>query len=735
MDLDNKMNLLDNVVNHLNLVPETLKLLPVGNKPMFDSSALVYGPGNVKEPKTSGTLLSWMIGCGQVGDEHLSTLTQVQNAAANGDMSTALGHNIVGWHVTNTRFQVKPRRRRAATATPTFTPPAPTKVVDVTSTQAIQSSPAQIMPTKTIDVQPTKMTDKPSTPTTTTPAKIQPSETTKMTQTATTPTTHLPTTSQRITTTVVTTPTSKPTTTPIPVTTPKPTTKPPTQAPTTTTTKTTPKPETTTKPSTQAPTTTTKTTPKPETPKVTPAPTTPKPLCPLGDLSIPPRVNNPTGDINIEAGEILRKKLNDDTFLDCYDLSTNNLVLEVLDINGARLSKDFFLTVSQSRSSKPYSFIANPLHTDVGVHPLRLSAMNSNNQKVFHSFTVTVHPSSLKSKAPSHELSMSIDTNFDDFMSDFENRIELSNKVATIFGDKNSRSLTVTRLERGSVVYAWTNNTVGSSGCPITELRDMVGRMFNNDGTLTDEAKEAMDPYTVTSAGAVPMGECENHPNFPSRKYMKDKPKPETTKAPTAKTTTEEKITIKPIPPIPTDEPEDTGENEEKSTRKPQSTTLGVAAAGAGSGGGSDIWITTVVPAIVVVIVLIIALTVACCLYRKKRRGKMKLREQNEYSQNKGVPVIFADEYDEKPNEASRPLIYDDEKPPVPPPGYQRAPSEGSGKSGNSGSTQHGAEEIEMDETDEMSPIYPPPPPVTGSHHNKPPHVQSSRGPPPYVPP
>lgn len=111
----------------------------------------------------------------------------------------------------------------------------------------------------------------------------------------------------------------------------------------------------------------------------------------------------------------------------------------------------------------------------------------------------------------------------------------------------------------------------------------------------------------------------------------------------------------------------------------------------------------------------------------------MKLEEKNKFANNKGVPVIFADEYEEKPNDSKRPLIMDEEKPPMPPPEYQRASSE---TSGNSNSTQPmEAEEIEMEDTSEMSPLYSPPPPVTASNNSKPPHVQSSRGPPPYVPP
>ena len=42
-----KLDLLHGMAGHLGMPPELLKLLPVGNKPMFDSSALVAGPGEL----------------------------------------------------------------------------------------------------------------------------------------------------------------------------------------------------------------------------------------------------------------------------------------------------------------------------------------------------------------------------------------------------------------------------------------------------------------------------------------------------------------------------------------------------------------------------------------------------------------------------------------------------------------------------------------------------------------
>jgi len=688
MKPEEKMALLDNMVNHLNLAPEMMKMMPVGDKPMFDSGALVIGPGNIKEPKTSGGMMSWMVGCGQVADEHMTILQQVESAAANGDMSSAVGHDIVGWHVTNTRFQLKNRKRRqAATATPTMSQPAPTKSVEMPSSETIETS-SMIMPSKTEVMTSTVMVET-STSVSSSVADIAPSETVKMEKTETaTSTPSLPSTSSMAMTTSSTSVKIMPTTT------------------------------ATTTPSTKA----TTPTPKPMTPKPTPAP-----RCPSKGPKQQPTLEKPVGTITLGAGMIERHRINEDTFFDCYSDITSQLHLELTDKNGDSLPSGHWLQLKH-KTMKPYSLLSNPLNTDVGTYELKLIATNEFGKRGEADVTINVAGGAeVGEQEPNHELSMSIDTDYDEFMMDLENRVELSNKVGKIFGDKNSKSLTVTRLERGSVVYAWTNNSVSKDGCPVEELKSLVGKMFNEDGTLTDKAKAEMAPYSINSAGAVPQGECKNNAKFPTRSMSKDKPmtgKPVATDKPTT------------LAPMVTEKPTSKPDDQKTTPSEKDKTTAAVAAAGAG-GGGSDIWLTTVVPAIVVVVVLIIALIIACCLYRKKRKGKMKLKEQQHFSHNKGVPVIFAGEYEEKPDDSKHPLIMEDEKPPMPPPGYQRASSETSGNSTNS--TQpiedKDVEEIELEDTSEISPLYTPPPPVTASNNRKPPHVQSSRGPPPYVPP
>lgn len=133
-----------------------------------------------------------------------------------------------------------------------------------------------------------------------------------------------------------------------------------------------------------------------------------------------------------------------------------------------------------------------------------------------------------------------------------------------------------------------------------------------------------------------------------------------------------------------------------------------------------EYFITIVVPAVIISIMLFIAGTAACVLYRRRRTGKMNVEEDGRSSYgNKGIPVIFQEELDEKPESGTKtPVILKDEKPPLAPPEYSKSGS--------------------LKLTDDSEP-YQPPPPFTRTQDNgrqpRPKPTPTYRKPPPYVPP
>lgn len=296
---------------------------------------------------------------------------------------------------------------------------------------------------------------------------------------------------------------------------------------------------------------------------------------------------------------------------------------------------------------------------------------------------------------PSHKISMTFDTAYDKFTN--AKIKEVTESLALVmFGTQDPNAITVLDIQPGSVVYSWTNNQLPTDSCPAKEVSEMMNKFVNEDGTVNEKAKSKF-PFPLNEVKAIPAGACIGNKEFPGAKgEPEEPPEPET-----------------PEPGKPTSEPTDPGKKEYQEEEE------------------NEIWLTTVVPAVVIVVLLIIFLVIACVLYRKKRKGKMSLEDKNNLV--KGAPVIFPDEYDEKPNDASKPLIMDEEKPPMPPPQYTRGSSENSKSSHESNQ----GEEYEMD-TDINSPLYQPPPPVTSTGSNKQPrpHMQPAhRNPAPYVPP
>lgn len=283
-------------------------------------------------------------------------------------------------------------------------------------------------------------------------------------------------------------------------------------------------------------------------------------------------------------------------------------------------------------------------------------------------------------------------------------------QVASVFGDDNLSALTVTRIARGSVVYAFTNNTLSGSACPVDDITALADKLVTADGSLNPEAQEKLKPWVLSGAATAPAGDCEGNPNFPVRSATApSKPSMTTTGKPGDSGK-------------PTDAP-----GMPDKTSKPKATTTAPNVTGVATAGKSsedDIWITTVVPAVVIVAILLIALLIACILYRKKRKGKMNLEDQNTFV-NKGAPVIFPDELDDKPNDSTKPLLIEG-NPPAPPPEYHRGTSESPEPRNNHKESTPPTDEVDADiEIDATSPLYQPPPPVTASSGKQArPHVQ-----------
>jgi len=123
-----------------------------------------------------------------------------------------------------------------------------------------------------------------------------------------------------------------------------------------------------------------------------------------------------------------------------------------------------------------------------------------------------------------------------------------------------------------------------------------------------------------------------------------------------------------------------------------------------------SLWQRILIPVIVIVIILLIIALILCCVYRRKKKYETQSDKDESYM-NQKKPVIFLEEYEEKPDFVSlKPLILPNEKPPVQ--GY--GPRDGS-PDGPESSTAPSTED------DENAPLAPKSPKETRGGYNAPP--------------
>lgn len=653
--------LLDKFLQHMELHHDMVRLVPVGNSPLQDSSALVSGPGDSTLQKTAGIFISWPVGCGQVKEGHFKILQRLDDDSRSGQMAKVVGFPIIGWHVSNSHLQPLKRKRRQVmvTATPSLTPTMSTKAPEksedagekMTREVPDRSSPVIVQPTVTIE------------PTATMPMMSKTAEVTA------TPMYSKPSPSTMV----------KPSEVPV-VTTPAVTTK---------------------KLPTIVPSATVTEGEKSDDIVVVP-PTTGGSYC-LRDQS--PTVKRAFKKLDFTVGEVIDFVIPADTFDDCEVGGTRGLKLKLHIFKTNSIPSDFFVQFDE----KMQKIIGLPMAGDVGRFKMNLVAMkNAKVPVTSFPFNIVIKGTKNKKKI-NHELSVSIDHDYDQFMSSVKDKTMLAKKVASVFDDADASNLVITKLARGSVVFGWANKSMSSNNCPIGSIKGMVDKMVNEDGTLTDQAIDKLKPYYLSSAASAPAGSCEGHPDFPAVTSLPRKP--DATVDPGIKDKTDssteesQKRTKAPVDPV-TSKPKTDGEG----TTEPVDSS---------KEGDDDTLITTVIPAIVIVVILIIALIIACILYRKKRKGKMNVEEQNTFV-NKGAPVIFPDELEDKPSDVNKPLLV--EGTPTPPPGYHR----GNGESPDIEMTNHrnglnyNANEDASAELLENKPYDPPPPLATSSNNKQP---------------
>ncbi|XP_005740525.1 dystroglycan-like [Pundamilia nyererei] len=661
MVAEQRASLLGNMRKFSHVPLEHMRVVPVVNNRLFDMSAFMAGPGNAKKVVENGALLSWKVGCA-LDQGSVPDISSVQSSAKDGTMSARLGYPVVGWHIVNKKPQGVRRVRRQLYNTPT---PVPSLLPPTIN----QEPYSRVIPT------PTSPSIAPATDNSAPPVRgplplpVKPTMRVRD-QIAHTPVFGPPQPTRILGTT---------STIPIQPTMTRPTFVEATAVPTPPSTTKKPKPSSTKKP--KKPKTST---PPPREPKST----TPKPprrttaLSLAPDSNTTPEIRNPIDQVTAWVGTYFEVKIAADAFYDREDGTTDKLRLTL-----KKTPKEPVTETSWIQFNSTIQLLYGlPEEQHEGNHEYFMLATDKGGKSIMDAFEVRVHRWSNNNK-PSVMFAARFHGDPNTLSNDVHKKILLTKKLAYALGDRNSSTVTLRSITRGSIVVEWTNNSLQQSPCPKDQITILSNRIADPQGTPKVVFIKAMEPeFKPINISVRGINKCQHYTFIPPGEV--------------------------PMPELPT------------ATPSPDPIK-----------GTDDVYLHTVIPAVVVAALLLIAGIIAMVCYRKKRKGKMTIEEQATFIK-KGVPIIFADELDDSksPPSSSIPLILQEEKPPLPPPEYPNM----SGPHSTLLNQDLLEEYSVYQDDDPNAPPYQPPPPFTVPIEGKgsrPKNMTAYRSPPPYVPP
>lgn len=175
-------------------------------------------------------------------------------------------------------------------------------------------------------------------------------------------------------------------------------------------------------------------------------------------------------------------------------------------------------------------------------------------------------------------------------------------KLANIYGERNASVINIVSVSGNNEVtdIVWRNFSLPEDNCPNDEITRMRKALVKDDKKYSDKLNEAFDTpeFSVLQISFLLTGVCHNVI-----------------------------VAGADIPPK--------GDSMAKGARQ------------------EEYLITFVLPAVIIAVMFILAGIIACILYKRRRSGKMSVSEKDDERQSfrsKGIPVIFQDELDEKPD-------------------------------------------------------------------------------------
>ena len=314
--------------------------------------------------------------------------------------------------------------------------------------------------------------------------------------------------------------------------------------------------------------------------------------------NMPPTIPNPVDQLEAQVGVLFRYQVPEDTFHDEEDGNTRSLTLNLLNITRDPLNPKSWLQFDVPNQE----FYGLPLESDLGTEEYQLRCTDRGGLSTFDGLVVVVKERP-KNEEPVVEFSLKIDSDFESLTTSAHRKARLVDALANLFGDADARHIVIRSFKPGSVNVVWTNGTLHGSLCPQETILNLRRIIIDDEGKLTQHCVDILTAadFIPESAAVVPLGVCVGE--F-----------------------------------TPTHGPE-VIDNKEVADEKSE-----------GSSSWTDEYLLTfIVPGIIITIMLLLAAVIACVLYRRRRTGKLGLEERRGFV-SKGIPIIFAEELEERPS-------------------------------------------------------------------------------------
>ncbi|XP_041458493.1 mucin-17-like [Lytechinus variegatus] len=217
-----------------------------------------------------------------------------------------------------------------------------------------------------------------------------------------------------------------------------------------------------------------------------------------------PIIQYPIDEINIALGDVLYFSIPEDTFRDPEDGLTFDLELDLLTTNHEPVSSSHWLQLVNNQ----LTLAGMPLDSNLTLsrNEYLLSARDSEGLVTYDAFVVKVQERSLEYN---HELVITLNNDFQNFVEDSQNIVSLCDGIAIYLGDRNTDAFSVASLAKGSVVMTYSNRTITNKYCDYKAIENIFSSMAYPNGTPTNDFEKVLLPnYEIRNIGRIFLNIC-----------------------------------------------------------------------------------------------------------------------------------------------------------------------------------------------------------------------------------